>query len=113
MAGVSGRVLGQRGGCHTYPFDDEEPLDGYTRYNLGWMKVIYYYAQIQATPDMHTVMINGVLHCRPPEMGFSLDASLIDYFVPGRRTNGNFDGLVEYLASITAASSHALFNDAP
>ncbi|KAL3431902.1 hypothetical protein BDV09DRAFT_137334 [Aspergillus tetrazonus] len=59
MAGVSGRVLGQRGGCHTYPFDDEEPLDGYTRYNLGWMKVIYYYAQIQATPDMHTVMING------------------------------------------------------
>ncbi|KAL4971078.1 uncharacterized protein BDV14DRAFT_194856 [Aspergillus stella-maris] len=53
-----------------YEFDNDKPLEGCKRHDVGWMKVAYGYAQIQATLDVHTVDHWRIQYRQPPEIGF-------------------------------------------
>ncbi|KAL4903352.1 hypothetical protein BDW74DRAFT_168904 [Aspergillus multicolor] len=50
--------------------DHQEPIEGCKLEDVGWMKVLYDYVQLDATLGMHSTDDWRVQYYRPPEVGF-------------------------------------------
>lgn len=83
------------------PIDGDDPVEGCTLHDVGWMKVLYEAAEIDGWVDVCNIQDWQLHYYHPPEIGFSVG------LLPGRLLMQRFEE--NLLTSVERARAPWLF----